>query len=120
MDWALHGAAGTEELMEYESRVNFLVPTYDCTLLCVYDINEINGRMMMEVLSTHPYILHNKQIRENPYYVAAVDRLREVLLPNSDAAAAPQRSVPLASTDRGRLHAGVGTGCASSNMWIVV
>ena len=61
MDWALHGAAGTEELMEYESRVNFLVPTYECTLLCVYDINEISGRMMMEILTTHPYIMHGKR-----------------------------------------------------------
>ena len=85
MDWALHGAAGTEELMEYESRVNFLVPTYECTLLCVYDINEISGRMMMEILATHPYIVHGKRIRENPYYVAPLERLREVLLPNSVA-----------------------------------
>jgi hypothetical protein len=81
MDWALHGAAGTEELMEYESRVNFLVPKYDCTLLCVYDINEISGRMMMEILSTHPYIIHGRRIRENPYYVQPIDRLRHVLLP---------------------------------------
>lgn len=85
MDWALHGAAGTEELMEYESRVNFLVPTYDCTLLCVYDINEINGRMMMDILSTHPYIVHGKRVRENPYYVAPLERLREMLLPNTAA-----------------------------------
>ena len=83
MDWALHGHAGTEELMDYESRVNFLVPTYDCTLLCVYDINEINGRMMMDILSTHPYIIHGRRLRENPYYVPPLERLREVLLPNS-------------------------------------
>ncbi|HEX4684562.1 MAG TPA: MEDS domain-containing protein [Gemmatimonadaceae bacterium] len=82
MDWALHGAAGVEELMEYESKVNFLVPKYDCTLLCVYDINEINGRMMMEILSTHPYIIHNRRIRENQYYVKPIDRLRQVLLPD--------------------------------------
>ncbi|HXT14331.1 MAG TPA: MEDS domain-containing protein [Gemmatimonadaceae bacterium] len=85
MDWALNGAAGTEELMEYEARVNFLVPKYDCTLLCVYDINEINGRMMMEILSTHPYIIHGRKIRENPYYVRPVERLREVLLQDTPA-----------------------------------
>jgi hypothetical protein len=88
MDWALHGYAGTEELMEYEARVNFLVPTYECTLLCVYDINEISGRMMMEILATHPYIVHGRRIRENPYYVAPIERLREVLLPDAPAASA--------------------------------
>jgi hypothetical protein len=90
MDWALHGHAGTEELMAYESRVNFLVPTYDCTLLCVYDINEISGRMMMEILTTHPYIIHGRKLRQNPYYVAPLERLREVLLPNS----APIQTTP--------------------------
>ena len=83
MDWALHGAAGIEELMEYESRVNFLVPTYDCTLLCVYDINEISGRMMMDILATHPYVVLNRRVRENPYYVAPLERLRQVLLPEA-------------------------------------
>jgi hypothetical protein len=92
MDWALNGAAGTEELMEYESRVNFLVPTYDCTLLCVYDINEISGRMMMEILATHSYVLQGGRIRENPYYVKPIDRLRQVLLP--DAGVPMDRSSP--------------------------
>lgn len=83
MDWATRGHAGTDELMEYEARVNFLVPTYECTLLCVYDVNEISGRMMMEILQTHPYIVYGGKIRENPYYVAPIDRLREVLLPDT-------------------------------------
>ncbi len=96
MDWATRGHAGTEELMEYESRVNFLVPSYDCTLLCVYDVNEISGRMMMEILSTHPYIIHNRRIRENPYYVAPIERLREVLLPGVPSASLSTDSPPLA------------------------
>jgi MEDS: MEthanogen/methylotroph, DcmR Sensory domain len=93
MDWSLRGAAGTEELMEYESRVNFLVPAYQCTLLCVYDINETSGRMMMDILSTHPYVLHRGRVRENPYYVPPLERLGAVLLPN--APLPEQRAVSL-------------------------
>lgn len=48
MDWALHGGTDTKEVMEYESRVNFLIETYDGTLLCVYDLNEVSGRMLMD------------------------------------------------------------------------
>jgi len=96
MDWATRGHAGTEELMEYESRVNFLVPSYECTLLCVYDINEISGRMMMEILSTHPYVIHNRKLRENPYYVAPIERLRQVLLANSPSASMSAETPPLA------------------------
>ena len=76
--------------MEYESRVNFLVPTYECTLICVYDINEIKGRMMMEILATHPYVIHERRIRENPYYVEPIDRLREVLHKGGTASASSQ------------------------------
>jgi len=83
MDWAVNGGVDTKELMEYESRVNFLIETYDVTLLCVYDINEISARMMMELLATHPYTIHSRVLRKNPYYVPAVERLREVLLPDA-------------------------------------
>jgi hypothetical protein len=83
MDWALEARAGTEELMDYESRVNVLVPTYDCTLLCVYDINEISGRMMMDILATHPYIVHRRTVRENPYYVPPIELLRQTLMPST-------------------------------------
>jgi hypothetical protein len=79
MDWATRGHAGTEELMDYEARVNVLVPIYDCTLLCVYDLNEISGRMVMDILRTHPYVIHGKQILENPYYVAPIEVLKQVL-----------------------------------------
>jgi len=90
MDWALHGATGIEELMEYESRVNFLVPTYECTLVCVYDVHEINGRMMMEILQTHPYVVYARRLHENPYYVAPLERLREVLLRDATAVSGEQ------------------------------
>ncbi len=82
MDWAYRGHAGTEELMAYESRVNVLVPLYDCTLLCVYDLNELTGRMMMDILETHPLIVHRREIRENPYYRPPIEMLRDILNPD--------------------------------------
>lgn len=94
MDWATRGHAGTEELMDYEARVNVLVPMYDCTLLCVYDLAEINGRMMMDILTTHPYVVHGRKVLQNPYYLPPLERLREVLL---DAPMQPDTSqAPLA------------------------
>ena len=88
MDWALHGGTDTKEVMEYESRVNFLIETYDATLLCVYDLNEVSGRMLMELLTTHPYVIFGRTLRENPYYVPPLDRLREVLLRDTSSHAA--------------------------------
>jgi hypothetical protein len=81
MDWVTRGHRGTEELKEYESRINGYVRTHQCTLLCIYDIDQISGRMMAEILQTHPYIVYGGRINENPYYVAPTDRARDVLLP---------------------------------------
>lgn len=89
MDWASRGHPGTEELMDYEARVNVLVPTYDCTLLCVYDLNQISGATMMDILITHPYVVHRRKVLENPYYVQPIDMLKSVLL--DDAAPPPPR-----------------------------
>lgn len=89
MKWATRGHAGTEELMEYEARVNVLVPIYECTLLCVYDLNEIDGRMVMDVLTTHPQIIFRRQIMDNPYYVPPIEVLQQVLRPG-----APPRPQP--------------------------
>jgi hypothetical protein len=92
MDWALRGGTDTRQLMEYESRVNFLIEAYDATLLCVYDINEISGRMLMELLATHPFIIHGRVLRENPYYTPPLDRLLEVL--RADASPGETRAAP--------------------------
>ncbi len=80
MDWSTRGYEGTGELMAYEARVNFLVPAFDCTLLCVYDLEKVDGRTLMDIMATHPYVVYRRQIKENPYYVPPIEVLRDVLL----------------------------------------
>lgn len=79
MGWSTRGHPGTEELMEYEAKVNVLVPMYDCTLLCVYDLSEMSGSMVMDVLATHPYVIRGRSILQNPYYVPPIDVLKKTL-----------------------------------------
>lgn len=85
MDWASHGHAGTEQLIDYEARVNVLVPQYDCTLLCVYDLAKLSGAMVMDILATHAYVVRGKRVLENSYYVPPIEMLRSVLLDNANA-----------------------------------
>jgi hypothetical protein len=68
MSWALREMPGTDELMQYESRVNELTREHDCTLMCTYDVNQFSGRAIMDVLATHPVVLLGDRIYENPYY----------------------------------------------------
>jgi len=68
MSWALRDMPGTDELMQYESRVNQLTQEHDCTLMCTYDVNLFSGRAVMDVLATHPMVLLGDRIYVNPYY----------------------------------------------------
>jgi hypothetical protein len=79
MTWALREMPGTDELMEYESRVNAFTRTHDCTLMCTYDVNQFSGRAVMDVLATHPMVLMGDRIYENPYYVPPESFLKTLL-----------------------------------------
>ena len=69
MHWALSGLPGTEELVEYESRVNEVWDETLDPLVCVYDVNRFSGRVLMDILCTHPKVILGGRIVENQYYV---------------------------------------------------
>ncbi len=79
MDWIYRNAPGTERAMEYEARMNLLLPTFDCTFMCVYDLTKLSGHMVVDIMATHPYVILNGRIRQNPFYVAPEVYLSELL-----------------------------------------
>jgi hypothetical protein len=79
MDWLYREAPGSERAMEYEARMNLLVPTFDCTFMCVYDLTKLHGEMLVDILATHPYVVLRGQIRQNPFYVLPEVYLSELL-----------------------------------------
>ncbi len=79
MEWALKNLPGTDELIEYEARVNLLTPKYECTLLCVYDINKFSGRVIADVLATHSHVIMNGRIHTNPHFVEPVEYLEKLI-----------------------------------------
>lgn len=75
MAWALRGVAGTDELIEYEARLNHLTPKHSCSLICMYDVNRFSGRALADVLATHPYVILNGKIHKNPHYIEPIEFL---------------------------------------------
>ncbi len=71
MHWALSGLPGTEELIEYESRVNDVWDEYQDPLVCVYDLKYFSGSgsVLLDILATHPKVILGGRVVENPYYV---------------------------------------------------
>lgn len=69
MVWALSGVPGTDELIEYEARLNLLTPKHSCSLVCMYDISRFSGKLFSDVLSTHSHVILSGKIHKNPYYI---------------------------------------------------
>lgn len=76
MQWALKNLPGTDELMEYEARLNLLTPKYECNILCIYDINKLSGRAVADILATHSHVIMNKKIHKNPHYIEPLELLK--------------------------------------------
>lgn len=79
MTWALRNVAGTDELIEYEARLNELTPKHSCSLICMYDVNRFSGRALADVLATHPYVILNGKIHKNPHYIEPIEFLPSLL-----------------------------------------
>lgn len=79
MDWLQRQAPGSERAMEYEARMNLLVPTFNCTFMCVYDLSALDGAIVVDIMATHPYVILKGCIRENPFFIPPEIYLRELL-----------------------------------------
>jgi hypothetical protein len=79
MDWMQRDAPGTDRAMEYEARMNLLLPSFDCTFMCIYDVSKLRGETVVDIMATHPYVILKGQIRHNPFYIPPEVYLKELL-----------------------------------------
>jgi hypothetical protein len=69
MEWALVDLPGTEDLIEFETRVNYVVPKYDDIVICAYDLSKFSATVVMDALRTHPLVIVGGLLQENPFFV---------------------------------------------------
>jgi hypothetical protein len=69
MGWALESPPGVEDLVEYEARLNYMLPMYPDPIICVYDLNKFSGAIVIDVLRTHPMVIIGGTLQENPFFV---------------------------------------------------
>ena len=77
ISWALKGVPGSENLMEYESKINVLVKKYPVTAICQYDANKFDGATILECFKVHPFMIVPGQIVRNPYYLSPEEYLNQ-------------------------------------------
>ena len=72
-DWA-----SGQEWVEYEMRLNSVLPNYDDPVICTYDINMLNANLAIDILRTHPVAIIGGVLIENSFFSTPEDFLREV------------------------------------------
>jgi hypothetical protein len=77
MEWALQDRPGVEDLVEYEARLNYILPRYNDPIICVYDLSKFGGAVVMDILRTHPMVIIGGILQENPFFVPPEKFLRE-------------------------------------------
>jgi MEDS: MEthanogen/methylotroph, DcmR Sensory domain len=78
MEWALVDMPGVDHLIEFETRVNYIVPKYDDPVICAYDLSRFGASTVMYALRTHPVVIIGGLMQENPFYVEPDQLLAEI------------------------------------------
>lgn len=78
MEWALEDRPGVTDIVEYESRLNYILPQYDDTVVCTYDLGKFSAPVVMDILRTHPMVIIGDVMQENPFYTPPDVHLREL------------------------------------------
>jgi len=78
MEWALLDLPGVGDLIEYETRVNYVIPKYDGPVICTYDLTKFGASVVMDALRTHPFVIIGGLLQENPFFVSPDQLLLEI------------------------------------------
>jgi hypothetical protein len=78
MEWALVDLPGVEDLIEFETRVNYVVPKYDDIVICAYDLSKFGASVVVDALRTHPVVIVGGLLQENPFFVPPDQFLLEI------------------------------------------
>ena len=92
MDWAAEGKSYTNDLIEFEARVNHVWEHHDDAVICTYQLGKFGGDTVIDIMRTHPMIIIGGMLQRNPFFVPPGEFLREF---------SERRTVRSASTSAG-------------------
>jgi MEDS: MEthanogen/methylotroph, DcmR Sensory domain len=78
MEWALLDKPGVDDLVEYETRLNYVLPKYDDPVICTYDLSKFGASVVMDIMRTHPVVIIGEVLQENPFFVPPDQFLLEI------------------------------------------
>jgi len=75
MSWATGNSRTFQQFFSYESGLNRMTSAHAPALLCLFDLDDLDGPALGEVLRTHPTIVYDLGVIDNPYYRKPDDNL---------------------------------------------
>jgi len=78
MEWALEDLPGVHDIVEYETRLNHVLPDYHDPVVCTYDLSRFDANVVMDIMRTHPMVIVGGILQENPFYVPPDEMLKEL------------------------------------------
>jgi hypothetical protein len=78
MEWALLDKPSVGDLVEYETRLNYVLPKYDDPVICVYDLSKFSSSVVMDIMRTHPVVIIGEVMQENPFFIPPDQLLLEL------------------------------------------
>jgi hypothetical protein len=78
MEWALLDKPGVDDLLEYETRLNYVLPKYEDPVICVYSLSKFGASTAMDIMRTHPMVIIGGVLQENPFFVPPGQLLAEI------------------------------------------
>lgn len=85
---ALEDWSSINDWVEYEARLNDVLPRYDDPVVCTYDANLLSATLAIDILRTHPVVVIGGVLHQNPFFVRPEEFLREF------ATRGPERPAP--------------------------
>jgi len=79
MEWALEEFPGVHDIVEYETRLNYVLPRFEMMTVCTYDLNKFSASVVVDILRTHPQAIIGGVFFQNPTYVPPDEFLREYM-----------------------------------------
>lgn len=78
MEWSLQDFPGVHDLVEYEARLNYLIPKYEDPILCTYDLSQFSAEVVVDILRVHSMVIIGGVLHENPFYTPPDQFLQEL------------------------------------------
>jgi hypothetical protein len=78
MEWALEDFPGVHDILEYETRLNYLLPQYHDPVVCTYDLSRFDAGVVIDIMRTHPMVIVGGILQENPFFVPPDEMLKEL------------------------------------------